>query len=104
MMRRAAFVPSRGLPRTIAGGIAFLVVLWVGAMSPHFVHHLFDIGQVQDCLIAAQATHVPSLVVPSPRLVLPQTMRQALPACPVFFPQVDRPTTNHPRAPPSVYS
>src|SRR5215831_6704429 len=33
--------------RAVAGSIALLMLLWVGAMSPHLVHHLADADQGQ---------------------------------------------------------
>jgi putative copper export protein len=39
---RPALFQDRWLLRTVASAAALMMLLWVGAMSPHLVHHLFD--------------------------------------------------------------
>jgi hypothetical protein len=78
------------------------MLLWVGAMSPHLVHHLFDEDHEQVCLMFEQANTFPCLMVAQPSLVLPQVPPLRLAARPVFSPQVHLTTTASPRAPPSA--
>ena len=77
------------------------MLLWVGAMSPHLVHHLADADHGPACLLSVQASHVPSLVAAGPSLTL-ALVTQALPHDPVVdCLRVDVPGTGRPRAPPT---
>jgi hypothetical protein len=58
--------------RVIAAGTALLILLWVGAIGPHLVHHLADADHGQVCLLSVQASHFPSLIEAGPSLVLVQ--------------------------------
>jgi hypothetical protein len=79
-----------------------MILLWVGAMGPHLVHHLFDENHKQVCLMFEQANIFPSLMVAQPSLVLPQMPQRRRPARPVSSPLVQLTPTGSPRAPPSV--
>ena len=105
-LHRRVFGP--GLPwcrrcmTVAAGGVALLMLLWVGAMSPHLVHHLFDEDHEQACLMSAQASTVPCLTVTQPSLVLPRTPPLRLLVLPVAYPWVQLTAIGFPRAPPFV--
>jgi hypothetical protein len=87
--------------QAVAGGIALLMLLWVGAMSPHLVHHLADADHGQVCLLSVQASHLPSLIDAGPSLMLVQ-VRQAWPPDPAAdCLQVHIAVTGLPRAPPA---
>ena len=49
----------RWFPRTVAAATAPIVLSWVGAMSPHLIHHLFDKDQAQLCQMSLQAGQFP---------------------------------------------
>jgi hypothetical protein len=92
----------RPLLPAIAGGLALLLLFWVGAMSPHLVHHLFDEDHGAVCLMSGQASSSPGLPIVQPRLVPPQTPRPWLPSLPIAAPQPYRVVVGSPRAPPSL--
>jgi hypothetical protein len=99
---RSAVFQYRWFLRTAAGAAALMILLWVGAMGPHLVHHLFDEHHKQVCLMFEQANIFPSLMVAQPSLVLPQMPQRRRPARPVSSPLVQLTPTGSPRAPPSV--
>jgi hypothetical protein len=99
---RLALFQYRWFLQTAASTTALLMLSWVGAMSPHLVHHLFDENQEQVCLMFEQANIFPCLMVAQPSLVRPQMPQLRLPARPVSYPLVRLTTTGSPRAPPSV--
>jgi hypothetical protein len=88
--------------RACAGGVALLLLFWVGAMSPHLVHHLFDDDHGQVCLMSEQANTSPGLPLIQPRLVLPQTPQLWFPSLLIAFPQAPRAAISSARAPPSL--
>jgi hypothetical protein len=83
--------------RACAGGVALLLLFWVGAMSPHLVHHLFDDDHGQVCLMSEQANTSPGLP-----LILPQTPQLWVPSLLIAFPQAPRAAISSARAPPSL--
>jgi hypothetical protein len=92
----------RRLPRAVAGGLVLLLLLWVGAMSPHLVHHLFDEDHGPVCLMSEQGNSAPGLPIVQPKLVLPQTPQPWFPSLPIAAPQTSHATIASPRAPPSL--
>ena len=90
--------------RTLAAATALILLLWVGAMSPHLVHHLFDVDEAlaQTCLMSEQAGQFPCLVVTQPSLALPNTPQLAFPALPVWSPPTPCAANGLSRAPPSI--
>jgi hypothetical protein len=104
--RLAGLGRCRGLlgMRAVAGSIALLMLLWVGAISPHLVHHLADADHGQVCLLSVQASHFPSLIEAGPSLVLAQ-VTQAWPPDPAAdCLWVHIAVTGLPRAPPAAHS
>jgi hypothetical protein len=104
--RLAGLGRCRGLlgMRAVAGSIALLMLLWVGAISPHLVHHLADADHGQVCLLSVQASHFPSLIEAGPSLVRAQ-VTQAWPPDPAadcLWVHIAVPGL--PRAPPAAYS
>ena len=49
------------------------MLFWVGAMSPHLVHHLFDEEHGQACLMFEPDNCFPCLIGAQLSLILPQT-------------------------------
>jgi hypothetical protein len=90
--------------RTIAAGTALLILLWVGAMSPHLVHHLADADHGQVCLLSVQASHFPSLIDAGPSLVLVQVTQAWSPDLVADCLRVHLAVTGLPRAPPTSRS
>jgi hypothetical protein len=99
---RPAVFPSRWYLRVVASALGLAMLVWVGAMSPHLVHHLFDEDHGQVCLMFEQADGFPCLVITPPSLVLPQTPQLWLPVDPLSYPPVHRTVAGSPRAPPSM--
>jgi hypothetical protein len=93
---------DRCFARSIAGAGALMMLLWVGAMSPHLVHHLFDEDHAQVCLMSEQAGQFPGLMVVQPSLALPPTPPLGFPVLPLFSPREHRTATSLSRAPPCV--
>jgi hypothetical protein len=90
--------------QAVAGSIALLMLLWVGAISPHLVHHLADADHGQICLLSVQASHVPSLLEAGPSPMLAQ-VAQAWPPDPAAdCLWVHIAVTGLPRAPPTARS
>jgi hypothetical protein len=89
---------------TLAAATALILLLWVGAMSPHLVHHLFDVDEAlaQTCLMSEQAGQFPCLVVMQPSLALPNTPQLAFPALPVLSPLKPCAVNGLSRAPPFI--
>lgn len=88
--------------RLVSAGVALLILLWVGAMSPHLVHHLFEAGHEPVCLLFEQANSTPCLVVVQPCLVIPQTLHHKLPTLPTILQSAPCVTVGSPRAPPPI--
>jgi hypothetical protein len=86
--------------RSIAAATALIILLWVGAISPHLVHHLFDEDQAQFCLMSAQAGHFPWLIGMQPSLALLNTLQLGFPVLPVWFPPKPYTISSLSRAPP----
>ena len=91
----------RPLP-AVAGGLALLLLLWVGAMSPHLVHHLFDEEHGPVCLMSEQGNSSAGLPMLQPALALPQTPQPWFPSTPIAAPQTSRAGIATPRAPPPL--
>jgi hypothetical protein len=91
--------PLRRL-RAMAGVVALLILVWMGAMSPHLVHHLADAGHEQTCLLSVQGSSCPTLMAAVPSLGPTQAVQGAPPAPPTTSPQVHLAVTGRPRAPP----
>ena len=92
----------RRLLPAVAGGLALLLMLWVGAMSPHLVHHLFDEDHGPVCLMSEQGNSSPGLPILQSTLVLPQTPQPWFPSPPIAAPQTSRAGIASPRAPPCL--
>jgi hypothetical protein len=90
----------RWVLRILAVATALIVLLWVGAMGPHLVHHLFDEDQPQVCLIFAQASHFPCLIEVQPSLALLDMPRLGFPVLPGLSPQKYCTVNGLSRAPP----
>jgi hypothetical protein len=97
----AAF-PHRRSVRLLAGAVGLAPLIWVGAISPHLVHHLFEVGDEQACLMLAEADGLPCLISAPPTLLLPRTPQGWLSVHPRFSPSVHLPIAVRPRAPPSM--
>src|SRR6266508_2144393 len=98
---RPAVLPSRWCVRVIASATGLAILLWVGALSPHLVHHLFDEDHGQACLMFEQANGSPCLMVAQPSLVQPQTPHLTPPIDPLSYLPVHLIAPYSPRAPPS---
>lgn len=90
--------------RAIAAGTALLILLWVGAMGPHLVHHLADADHGHVCLLSVQASHFPSLIDAGPSLVLAQVTQTWPPDLAADCLRVHIAVTGLPRAPPTSRS
>jgi hypothetical protein len=66
--------PGRWRVRLLASALGLARFVWVGAISPHLVHHLFDENPGQVCLMFEEADGSPRLVITPPSLVLPRTL------------------------------
>ena len=86
--------------RGLAAATALILLLWVGAMSPHLVHHLFDENQAQTCPMSAQAGQFPYFIGMQPSLALPNTPQLGLPTLPVLSPPKPCTVNGLSRAPP----
>jgi hypothetical protein len=87
---------------TLAAATALILLLWVGAMSPHLVHHLFDEALAQTCPMSEEAGQFPCLLVMPPSLALPNTPQLGFPALPVLSPPKPCTVNGLSRAPPSM--
>lgn len=89
--------------RVVAVSTALLILLAIGAVGPHLVHHAFSADQEQACLLATQAMHHPWLGTAEPSVVAPQLM-QAWHLMPSpLSPQAFLTATSFARAPPSSH-
>jgi hypothetical protein len=88
--------------RGIASAVGLAMLVWVGAISPHLVHHLLDEDHGQACLMFEQADGSPCLLIAQPSLALPQIPQLSPPVHPLSYPPVRLTTTGSPRAPPSM--
>jgi len=89
---------QRALP--VAAILLILVV--VGGMGPHLVHHLFEANHAEACLLFVQASHCPGLTPVGPSILLAHTMEAWSPGLPVPPSQIFLTVSNLPRAPPST--
>jgi hypothetical protein len=90
----------RWVLRSLAAATALTILLWVGAISPHLVHHLFDEDQAQLCLLAMQASQSPGLLVMQPSPILLNTPQLGSPVLPVVPPPTHCTVNSLSRAPP----
>src|SRR5262245_16304165 len=97
----AAF-PNRWRTRLLASASGLALLVWVGAISPHLVHHLFETDAGQACPMLAEADGSLCLIIAPPSLVLPQVPQQWRPIHPRFYAPALFPITGQPRAPPSM--
>ncbi|MBI3326804.1 MAG: hypothetical protein HYZ81_08895, partial [Nitrospinae bacterium] len=100
----SALLAYRWRKRASAVGTALLILLVVGAMGPHVVHHLFDADHGQTCLLSTQASHFPPLAAAGPSVVLAQAIERWKPSLPASRPQVHLAINGLPRAPPSAHA
>jgi hypothetical protein len=94
--------PSRWCLRLIASALGLALLVWVGAISPHLVHHLFDEDHGHVCLMFEAADGSPCLVITPPSPMLPSSPQLWRPIHPLSYLPVHLITTSSPRAPPSM--